>query len=170
VGDDFGALEQTLAWREDQMFRTTISFLSFLFVFLSSAPVYSAIFNVASGDVAGLIAAINAANANGEENTINLAPGTYTLTAVDNSSGSGPNGLPVIASAMTINGENAETAVIERASGVPPRTPFFRIFEVAVSANVIMNGITIGNGDLIGSPPQGLRGGGVLNFGNLTVN
>jgi hypothetical protein len=69
---------------------------------------------------------------------------------------------------MTINGENAENTVIERASGVPPT--FFRIFEVAVSANVTMNGITIRNGDLIGSLPQGLRGGGVLNFGNLTVN
>ena len=31
-----------------------------------------------------LIAAINAANANGEANTIRLAAGTYTLTAVDN--------------------------------------------------------------------------------------
>jgi hypothetical protein len=51
---------------------------------LSSVPAYAAVFNVASGDVAGLIAAINAANANGEENTINLTPGTYTLTAIDN--------------------------------------------------------------------------------------
>jgi hypothetical protein len=145
-----------------------ISLLSFLFVFLSSAPAYPAVFNVASGDVAGLIAAINAANSNGEENTINLVPGTYTLTGADNnSSGSGPNGLPVITGAMTINGANAETTVIERASGVPPA--FFRIFEVAVKANVTMNGITIRNGDLIGTPPLGLRGGGVLNFGNLTV-
>src|SRR4051812_8918216 len=44
-----------------------------------------ATFNVGSGAVTGLIAAIHAANANAEDDTINLSPGSvYTLTAVDN--------------------------------------------------------------------------------------
>jgi hypothetical protein len=34
-----------------------------------------AIFNVSAGDVAGLVGTINAANGNGQENTMNLAPG-----------------------------------------------------------------------------------------------
>ena len=41
-------------------------------------------FRCRAGDVPCLIAAINAANANGEANTIRLAAGTYTLTAPDN--------------------------------------------------------------------------------------
>ena len=47
---------------------------------------------------AGLIAAINAANANGQENTINLERGTYSLTAIDNGTSFIGNGLPVITS------------------------------------------------------------------------
>ena len=42
-------------------------------------------FRCHAGDVPCLIDAINAANANGEANTIRLAAGTYTLTAADNS-------------------------------------------------------------------------------------
>jgi hypothetical protein len=64
-----------------------ISLVFCLSLFLSSVPAYSAVFNVSSGDVTGLIAAINAANVNGEENTINLEPGIYTLTV------NGPRGL-----------------------------------------------------------------------------
>ena len=88
---------------------------------LSSVPAYAAVFNVASGDVTGLIAAINAANSNGEENTIN-EPGTYTL--IVNTLG--------ISSEMTINGESAETTVIERDAGAPP----FRIISIAGSGKV----------------------------------
>ena len=49
-----------------------------LSLFLSSVPAYSAVFNVRSGDVTGLIAAVNAANATDEEDTINLEAGIYT--------------------------------------------------------------------------------------------
>jgi hypothetical protein len=87
-----------------------VSSLLFL-VFPVSA--YSAVFNISSGDVTGLIAAINAANANGEENTINLEPGTYTLTGVNTEL----SGLPSIQSVMTINGDGAENTIIERHPG-----------------------------------------------------
>ncbi len=56
----------------------------------------SATFNIANGDVAGLITAINTANTNNQNDDINLAAnGTYTLTNVNNMN-DGPNGLPTI--------------------------------------------------------------------------
>ena len=87
-------------------------------------------FNIPNGDVAGLIAAINAANANPGADIINLAAsGTYTLTAVDNTGYYGPTGLPVIVSPITINGNGA---TILRTSA--PSTPDFRIFLVSNGA------------------------------------
>jgi hypothetical protein len=87
-----------------------------------------AVFNIANGDVAGLVAAIRASDTNGQANTINLAPGgTYTLTAADNNSTYGPNGLPEI----TLNGSAANTltihgdgATIQRQGAAAP----FRLF------------------------------------------
>jgi hypothetical protein len=90
-----------------------VSLLFFFALFVLSVPAYSAVFNISSGDVTGLIAAINAANANGEENTINLEPGTYTLTGVNTEL----SGLPSIQSVMTINGDGAENTIIERHPG-----------------------------------------------------
>lgn len=88
----------------------------------------AATFNIPNGDVAGLIAALNTANGNGEADTINLAAsGTYTLMAVDNTSAyRGPNGLPAIASQITINGNGAS---IQRSSVAG--TPDFRILLTA---------------------------------------
>lgn len=69
-----------------------------------------ATFNIAAEDVAGLMAAIQTANAScAATTTINLAPGgTYTLTAVAESpgeyNGPGAAGLPVIRVSITING------------------------------------------------------------------
>src|SRR6058998_2235260 len=79
-------------------------------------------FACAAGDVACLIDAINTANANGEANTITLAAGTYTLTAVDNDTG-GPTGLPSITSVLTLRGSGPDSTILERA----PRTPMFRL-------------------------------------------
>jgi hypothetical protein len=70
-------------------------------------------FYCGAGDVQCLIAAIHEANANGEANTIRLAAGTYTLTAIDNNT-HGSNGLPSITSTLTIRGAGAETTIIER--------------------------------------------------------
>src|SRR5262249_11873878 len=65
-----------------------------------------AVFNVGAGDVAGLIADINTANSNGQNNIINLTASTYDLTAVNNF-WYGPDGLPAISSNLTINGNGA---------------------------------------------------------------
>ena len=73
---------------------------------LHSPPAVQAkTFQCGAGDVQCLIDAINTANANGQENTIRLAAGTYTLTAVDNGTSSDANGLPVITSPLTITGK-----------------------------------------------------------------
>src|SRR5262249_36286826 len=61
-----------------------IAFVVSLFMLLSVIPAHSAVFNIPSADVTALIDAINMANANGEDNTINLEAGTYSLTAIDN--------------------------------------------------------------------------------------
>jgi hypothetical protein len=77
-------------------------------------------FRCRAGDVQCLIDAINAANANGQTNTIRLAAGTYLLTTVDNTT-EGPNGLPSITSTLTITGAKADTTIIERQSTIPAK-------------------------------------------------
>jgi hypothetical protein len=101
-----------------------------LFCVLALPPLgQAAVFQCGAGDVACLIAAINDANVNGEENTITLAAGTYTLTAVDNDT-DGPNGLPSITSMLTIRGVEAEATIIERVGSAPD----FRLMHVAAGS------------------------------------
>jgi hypothetical protein len=110
----------------------------------SSSELPAAVINVADGDVAGLITAINTANTNGQSDVINLAPnGTYTLTAVDNTT-NGANGLPliindVIGPDLTIHGNGA---TIKRSASAPS----FRIFQVS-GASVTLDRLTISGGD-----------------------
>ena len=109
----------------------------------------AAVFNISDGDVAGLIAAINTANSNGEADTINLAAGgTYTLTAIDNAD----NGLPIITSKITINGSGA---TIQRSSAAG--TPNFRILRInAPTGDLTLNELIIRGGRTVGS------GGGIF--------
>jgi hypothetical protein len=52
---------------------------------LQCSPVCAATFNIANGNVAGLITALTIANGNDEDDTINLAAhGSYILTNVQN--------------------------------------------------------------------------------------
>jgi hypothetical protein len=111
------------------------------------------------GNVTCLIAKINEANTNADADTINLDPGTYTLTSIDNST-NGPNGLPSITSDITINGEDAVTTIIER----DPGATFFRIFAVAVSGKLTLNGLAVVGGGGV------FPGGGILNEGSLIIN
>ena len=56
------------------------------------------VFNVPAGNIAALYAALNTANANGVEDTVNLAPGaTYTLTTPGNAPDPEPTGLTLLA-------------------------------------------------------------------------
>jgi hypothetical protein len=109
------------------------------------------------GGPAGLIAAINAANASGGA-TINLAGGcTYALTAADNTNPMlGSNGLPVIASRITLNGSSTTIAGNHTS---------FRILMVTSLGNLTVQGLTITGGN---TPAPG---GGIFNLeGTLTVN
>ena len=106
-----------------------------------------------------LIAAINAANANGQANTITLAAGTYTLTAIHNGTTPDTNGLPVITSTLTIMGAGAATTSIERAASAPA----FRLLKVAATGTLTLQGLTLRGGN---SPSSG---GGIYNLGTLTL-
>ena len=114
----------------------------------------------ASG-VACLIDAINEANANGEENIITWAAGTYTLTTVNNNTGE-PTGLPPITGTLTITGAGADTTIIERDPSAPEA---FRLLRVAETGTLTLKGLTLRGGDA----PGGFDGGGISNFGILTL-
>ena len=108
---------------------------------------------------AGLVAAITAANVAG--GTINLAAGcTYALTAPNNTPSPmiGGNGLPVVTSQITINGLRSTIA------GNPASANPFRIFEVAPTGNLTLQGLTLTGG-------VGTLGGAIVNnAGTVTLN
>ena len=139
--------------------------LAFLLT-LASGSVVAAVFNVAAGDTAGLIAAITTANGNGVPNVINLAGGTYSLATVDNTSVlAGPNGLPAIINTLTMNGNGATIA----RTGVP----LFRVLQVG-SATGTAGALTLNNviitggnpGQIFSGPQAATDGGGIM----VTVN
>ncbi len=127
--------------------------------FAFGAPLQAAEFHIANGDSAGLIDAINAANADPTTPaTIHLANnGTYVLTtAVSGASGTG---TPQITSKITING-NGATVQRSFATGIPN----FRIFIVAADGDATMNDLTVRAGHTTGF------GAGINNVGALTLN
>ena len=80
----------------------------------------AAIIPIANLNIAALKAAINICNANGQDDTIELAFfGTYTLTTVDNIT-NGSNGLPVILATSPISWSSTATA--RRFSAAPLST------------------------------------------------
>jgi hypothetical protein len=122
-------------------------------------------FRCSAGDVACLIDAINAANTNGEANTIRLAAGTYTLTEVDNTT-AGPNGLPSITSTLTIRGAGADTTIIERQVQSPP----FRLVNIDPTGILTLSRLTLRGGHAAPSLFEDSDiGGGIRNLGTLTI-
>ncbi len=113
----------------------------------------------AGGGVAGLITAIDTANAAGG-GIINLAAGcTYALNAANsgNPMTTGANGLPVATGTITVNGSYGTTIAGNNSN--------FRIFEVdGPGGNLTLQGLTITGGNSV-------FGGGILNVeGALTLN
>ena len=139
---------------------------------LGAAPrAQAATFTIANGDVGALKAALTTANSNTAADTINLATnGSYTLTTVDNSA-LGDNGLPVIVNDvngrdLTINGNGA---ILLRSSGTT--TPAFRLLQTGAASQVIVNRLTLTNGDANNGGILGNSGGGIYNdHGTLTLN
>ncbi len=94
--------------------------------------------------------------------TLSLTAAAYTLAGVDNAE-QGPNGLPVVASELTVEGDpdgDGQGAVIERAAG--EATPAFRLLAVAETGTLTLHRVGLRNGhsDL---------GGGLYNSGNATL-
>lgn len=134
---------------------------------------------IATGDECTLADAIHAANSDsavgacpaGEgDDTITLT-GDVLLTEIDNDSElTGANGLPVITSTITIEGDGF---TVERAEDAPP----FRIFMVDDAGTLTLNNIIVSGGDLTYGDEWRLDetaefiGGGVLNYGaTLTIS
>ncbi|QDV69117.1 Calx-beta domain protein [Rosistilla carotiformis] len=121
-------------------------------------------------DVSGLISSINTANANAEDDVIDLGGGTFTLTAIDNdpsgpNAGDAANGLPVVRA----DGGNSLTIMngtIERDQ--TGGTPEFRILSVGGGADLTIQDTVIQGGDLSSSTNTDL-GGGIRSTGTLTV-
>jgi hypothetical protein len=109
-----------------------------------------------------LITAIDNANANPDTTTIDLATNcTYTLT-VPISDGSGFHGLE-ITTPVIINGNGA---TITRDSSAP----IFRIFLVTSTGSLTVGNLAVSNGNMNSPWPSQPIGGGILNFGTVTVN
>ncbi|MCZ7648897.1 MAG: hypothetical protein M5U26_27185 [Planctomycetota bacterium] len=148
-------------WTSIGMIRRTVVGLG-LAASLHVGSAFGATFEIADGDVTGLVSAIATANANGEADTINLAPaGTYTLTASNNTS-SGDNGLPAIAAdggnPLRINGRGA---TITRSGAAPD----FRILLIS-GGNLTLQNTTIANG----RSSSNYNGGGIRANGTLILN
>jgi Right handed beta helix region len=142
---------------------------------------HAAEFSCATGDVTCLRAAINAANTNGEAQTLTLEVGTYTVTEVDSLT-DGANGLPSIHGTLTIRSAAPPTAVAREVSpshapeevlltrAMPPAiveraagAPFFRLFHVAATGILTLDGLTLAGGNIVG------EGGGLLNRGRVVL-
>jgi hypothetical protein len=115
-----------------------------------------------------LVADVNYADTAGGSFTVNLNPGTtFDLATADNFTNGG-NGLPVIGGAkavdLTIVG-NGDT--IERVGSA-----YFRLLDVASGSSLKLDGITLQNGSVRGSPfsvSTAGFGGGIYNQGTLTI-
>ena len=97
------------------------------------------------GDPDSLRAAIIAANANGEDNTIVLGAGTYKLTIADTNgqegtAAEGDLDLTSAGHAITIQGRSAGATIID-GGGID------RVFQVMDGVNATISGLTIQNGD-----------------------
>ena len=134
-----------------------------LSAWLCAVPGEAADFACANGDVTCLIAAIHQANANGQENTISLAAGVYTLAAADNDT-DGPTGLPVVTSTLSITGAGADLTIIERAALAPTA---FRIFDVASTGVLRLNKVTVRGGTTERSKIA--LGAGILASGTVMI-
>ncbi len=138
-----------LSW-QSVMRREHVGLLALLLIVaaLMLAPVgtaYAASFSVSNESE--LVAAINAANSNGEADTITLQA-NITLTSA----------LPNITSEITIEGNNHR---LERSGSA-----IFRIFTVTSSGNLTLNNVVIRNGNA-GSADYG---GGIYNDGTVVLH
>jgi len=114
---------------------------------------------IADGDAGSLRAAILAANANAEADTIQLDVGTYALTAAGGGDTLGDLDLTDTAHKITIIGAGAGDTIID-ATALSDR-----VFDINSDVTVEFVGVTITGG----TGPYGADGAGILNAGTLTM-
>lgn len=119
--------------------------------------------NLADSGVGTLRAAIERANLDTVQDTIDFAPsvaGTISLSSA----------LPDLSTSMILHGPGASVLSVARSNN--PGTPGFRVFTVPAGADVEIAGLTItgGRGGIVqfGVPTVTL-GGGIANAGTLTL-
>ncbi|MCW5865305.1 MAG: hypothetical protein KIT52_19615, partial [Anaerolineae bacterium] len=125
-----------------------------------------AIINARTNKAGQLRADCTAGNLNGPDTVSLPSGGLFELTAAHNEQ-FGPTGLPVITSAMTIEG-NGATIRRSEVSG----TPVFRILAVDDAGSLTLRNVVIENGDTGWrfEGPGGYQGGGaILNKNSLTL-
>ncbi len=124
--------------------------------------VHAADIAVPAGDEAALIAAIDTANGNGQDDVVILGAGSsYTFTAANNPL----NALPVVTSKITIQGNGA---VIERQAG----SPEFRLIDVGDGGDLTLDRVTVRGGAVTYNAPLtefNNGGGGIRLFGIGTL-
>ncbi len=147
----------------------------------------AATFDIADGDVAGLIDAIDQCNHNSQDNTINLASNSaYVLTvATESDLAVGASGLVIHGGYhdghvydLTINGNNSS---ITRSTAA--NTPAFRVLAIRplssteLTAHFTINNVTIANGSAVPAfSPIGIPieyagyGAGLFSDGYATLN
>ncbi|MBD8524270.1 right-handed parallel beta-helix repeat-containing protein [Pseudomarimonas arenosa] len=114
---------------------------------------------------AELITALDCANADGSDSTLELVSESYTLSSTNNTDGGmGGNGLPRIVDDgdLSINGHQASIG------RDPAAEDDFRLLFVDTEFDsVVLNDVAVEGGQLTGSSH---RGGGILNRGNLQLH
>ena len=104
-----------------------------------------------------------AGNPTGADTIVLPEGGVFTLAEVQNTGVTGPNGLPWIGSAMTIEGNGS---IIQRKENAPP----FRIMAVGPKANLTINNVVITGGYIDTAEGGYYYGGGILNQGTIIIN
>jgi hypothetical protein len=124
---------------------------------LSAAPFFAATITVTSADDTGAGTLRQAIVDAASGDTINFSSGFTTIILTSDQL--------LINKSLTINGPGANllTVVRGRAQGLP--FFHFRIFDIIAGATVTISGLTIANGNPVASN----FGGGIFNFGTLTV-
>jgi len=130
--------------------------MSWVFLLQSLFPIATLADDFTAGNAAALIAAIHQANANGVADTITLTD-NITLVAVDNVV-EGNNGLPLVTSLLTIEGQGF---TIQRSPAAV--TDAFRIFYVAPTGRLTLHQVAIANGLVSLATSASAAGGGLFN-------
>ncbi len=163
--------------RKDLCFSIRLAFLVG-FVFLTTQTFFAATFNVNSqsdtvdaapgngicADAGGnctLRAAIREANALAGADTINLPAGTYTTLILSTGEDANANGDFDITGNTIITGAGTGVTFVE--ANAAPNVATDRVFDIQSSAVVTIENLTVRNGKITGF------GGGIRNFGNLTL-